>query len=141
MRILLDTNVVLDLLLEREPWRLEAEAIAEAGADGGVEVYVCASAITDIYYIARKLVGAEKARAVVRTCLDNLAILGVTQGLLDAAERRTGIDFEDDVQIECATSADLDAIVTRDEVGFANSPVAVLSPAELLARLRKAKDA
>ncbi len=44
--------------------------------------------ITDIFYISRKLVGAAKARRIVRHCLDNLQIVSVTRDLLDAAERR-----------------------------------------------------
>jgi predicted nucleic acid-binding protein len=52
MRVLLDTNVILDLMLERDPWRAEAEAIAEAGADGRLQAHACASSITDIFYIS-----------------------------------------------------------------------------------------
>jgi predicted nucleic acid-binding protein len=141
MRVLLDTNVVLDLLLERDPWRAEAEAIAWAGADGRVEARVCASSITDIYYISAKLVGADKARRIVRNCLDLLQVVNVTRDLLDAAELRGGNDYEDDLQIECALNARLDAIVTRNPKDFADSPVLVLTPAELLARLAKAPDA
>jgi predicted nucleic acid-binding protein len=50
MRVLLDTNVILDLMLEREAWRAEAEAIAEAGADARLQAHVCASSITDIFW-------------------------------------------------------------------------------------------
>jgi predicted nucleic acid-binding protein len=50
MKVLLDTNVVLDLMLERDPWRAEAEAIAQASADGHLHAHVCASSITDIFY-------------------------------------------------------------------------------------------
>jgi predicted nucleic acid-binding protein len=141
MRALLDTNVILDLMLEREPWRAEAEAIAEAGADGRLQAHVCASAITDLFYISRRLVGVERARVIVRTCLDRLQIVCVTRDLLVAAERRGGSDFEDDLQIECATDVRLDAIVTRDTRGFANSPVPALTPAELLGRLPRATNA
>src|SRR4051812_11293228 len=88
LKVLLDTNVVLDLLLVREPWRTEAEAIARAGADGRIVAHVGASSITDIFYISRKLVGAEQARRIVRACLDTLQIVGVTRELLDAADRR-----------------------------------------------------
>jgi predicted nucleic acid-binding protein len=53
MKVLLDTNVVLELLLVREPWRIEAEAIAQAGADGRILAHVGASSITDIFYYPR----------------------------------------------------------------------------------------
>jgi predicted nucleic acid-binding protein len=141
MKVLFDTNVILDLMLEREPWRAEAEAIAQASADGHIHAHVCASAITDIYYISRKLVGAERARIIVRTCLARVGALSVTHDLLEAAERRGGSDFEDDLQIECAVLAVLDAIVTRDPKGFAGSPIPVLTPAELLAQIPKGDDA
>src|SRR4051812_45087241 len=118
MRVLLDTNVVLDLLLVREPWRIQAEAIAQAGADGRIVAHVGASSITDIFYISRRLVGAEQARRIVQACLDTLQILDATRELLDAAERRAGDDFEDNLQVECAIAAGLDAIITRDTTGF-----------------------
>jgi predicted nucleic acid-binding protein len=138
MRVSLDTNVILDLMLEREPWRAEAEAIAEAGADARLQAHVCASSIADIFYISRKLVGVDKARHTVRKCLDLLHVVSVTRDLLDAAERRGANDYEDDVQIECAVEADLDAIVTRNPKDFAASPIPVLTPTELLVLLLKA---
>ena len=127
--------------LEREPWRAEAEAIAEAGADGRIQAYACASSITDIFYISRKLVGANKARRIVRNCLDLLQIVSVTRDLLDAAERWSGSDFEDNLQIVCSVEARLDAIVTRNPGDFAGSPILVMTPAELLASLAKNLDA
>ena len=135
MKVLLDTNVVLDLLLERDPWRVDAEAIAQASSDGRLQSHVSASTITDIFYIGRRLVGTEQARRVVRACLDTLQIVGVTRELLDAADRRAGSDYEDNLQIECAVAAGVDAIITRDLRGFGTSPIIALTPAELVARL------
>ncbi len=135
MRVLLDTNVILDLLLEREPWRAEAMAIAEASADGRIQPHVSASSITDVFYISRRLVGVAKARRVVRACLDTLQVISVTRDLLDAADRRVGNDYEDNLQVECAIAARLDAIVTRDPKGFEGSPIPVMTPAELIVRL------
>ncbi len=66
--------------------------------------------------------------------------MSVTRDLLDAAERRSGIDLEDNLQIACAVEARLDAIVTRNPKDFAGSQVPVLSPAEPLARLPKAPE-
>jgi predicted nucleic acid-binding protein len=128
MKVLLDTNVVLDLMLEREPWRQEAEAIAQADANQRLQSHVCASAITDIFYISRRLVGPERARGIVRKCLDRLEVVSVTRDSLDAAERRGGNDFEDDLQIQCAIDALLDAVVTRNPKDFVGFPSPDLDP-------------
>jgi hypothetical protein len=106
-----------------------------------LQSHVCASSITDIFYISRKLVGADKARRIVRNCLDLLQVVNVTRDLLDAAERRGGSDYEDDLQIECASDAHLDAIVTRNPKAFAGSSLPVLTPTEFLAKLPQAPDA
>jgi predicted nucleic acid-binding protein len=55
MKVLLDTIAVLDLVLERDPWHAAAEAIAQAGADGRLQAHVCASSITDIFYISGQM--------------------------------------------------------------------------------------
>jgi predicted nucleic acid-binding protein len=135
IKVLLDTNVVLDVMLERDPSSTEAKAIAQADAEGRIEAYVSATSITDVYYVSRKVVGAEKARVILRRCLDDLQIVSVTHDMLDAAEQRGGSDFEDDLQIECAALACLDAIVTRDPKDFAGSIVPILTPTELVARV------
>lgn len=135
MNVLFDTNVVLDVLLRRETWLADAERLWKAAEEGRVRAFVCASSITDIFYTCRKLIGAGAARGIVRGCLDRLEIVGVTRDLLDAAYALGHPDFEDDLQAACAVAAGLDAIVTRNAQDFAGSPVAVLSPAELLGRL------
>jgi predicted nucleic acid-binding protein len=53
MRVLLDTNVVLDVLLKREPWVAEAQILWQANDDGSVAGYVVATTLTNIFYIAR----------------------------------------------------------------------------------------
>ena len=141
MKILLDTNVILDMMLKRAPWVVEAEGLWKAVEAGKVEPYVCASSITDIFYITRKLAGAEGARRIVRACLDQMVIVGVTRDLLESAYAREHPDFEDDLQVACAEDSQLDAIVTRDPKGFADSPVSVMTPEELLERLSKEENA
>lgn len=135
MKILLDTNIVLDVLLERAEWLAEAEILWEASSDGRLSSYMTASSVTDIDYISRRLVGSERARQLIRRCLDDLRIIGVTADLIEAAYARGGTDFEDDLQIVCAGAVQLDKIVTRDAAGFANSPIPVLTPTELIALL------
>lgn len=136
MRVLFDTNIVLDVLLKLEPWVTESMAVWQANDGGQIAGYVLASAITDIFYVARRLAGLEIARTAVRTCLEAFEICVVDRRTLEQAEGLPGNDFEDNVQIACASIADLDAIVTRDKKGFKAATIPVLAPSELLRQLR-----
>ncbi len=135
MRVLLDTNVLLDVLLNRDPWVKQASAVWQASDEGEIVGYIMACAIADIFYIARRLVTIETARAAVRICLDAFEVCSVDQQTLEHAETLSGSDFEDNLQIACADMTGLDAIVTRDKKGFQSAVIPVLTPTELLAQL------
>ena len=109
--------------------------------DRRLEAHICASSLTDIDYISRKLAGAEKARIIVRRCLDRLQVVNVT--LICSTPPNDGAAATSKTIFEpsCAVDARLDAIVTRDPEGFTGSPVPVLTPDELLVQLSKATDA
>jgi predicted nucleic acid-binding protein len=135
IRILLDTNVVLDALLDRQPWIADARAIWQAHLNDQIAAHITATAVTDVFYVARRLAGSDQAWLAVRACLDQLYLISVGSSELQTAAALGGRDFEDSLQIACAAGAKLDAIVTRDPAGFADSPVEVVRPAELLSRL------
>lgn len=136
-RLLVDTNVLLDVLLGRLPWKAEADAVLDAFRDGQLAVVISALTIANAFYVGRRSVGTAAARAWVRDSLDAFEIVSVDRAILAAADRLTGSDFEDGIQIASAVAAGVDAIVTRDPKGFSSSPVPVLSPAELLSELLK----
>lgn len=133
MKILLDTNVVLDALFNRPPWGADAKAIWQAHQQGMVTAYVSATTVTDVFYIGRKQSGIASAKAGVKTCLDQLHMIDVGFAELAAAYGRGGGDFEDDVQIACAQTAGLDYIITRDVAGFTGSPVPAILPNDFVA--------
>jgi predicted nucleic acid-binding protein len=135
MRVLLDTNLVLDVLLRREPWLAEARALWEAGDAGRLTACIVASTLTDIFYIARKLKGLDLAHRAVQVCLEAFEICPIDRATVELAAALPGPDFEDNLQIACAVQLALDAIVTRDAEGFAQSPIPVWTPAEALSRL------
>lgn len=135
VRALIDTNVVLDLLLAREPWASEAKPIWDARDDGHLEAYLPASVLTDIYYIRRKQIGADAARAAVGECLHRFIILVVDRALLEAALHLAGPDFEDDVQIVSVQASGLNLIVTRNVADFVHGSIPALTPTEIVARL------
>ena len=135
IRILLDTNVALDLLLHRAPWAADAEAIRVAHTDGAIAAHLTASSLTDVFYLARRLIGRDGAWDAVRSCLDHFPVVAVGMGELQSAAVLPGEDFEDNLQIACAVAVGLEFIVTRDPGGFADSPVPVLEPAAFLAKV------
>ena len=131
-RVLLDTNVILDVLLEREPFVADAATIWQAVEDQAIQGYVTATTLTNIYYIAHKLKGSTVARLAVSEILALMRVCAVNDTVLRAALALPLADYEDAVQVACALAADLEVIVTRDVEGFASSPVQTIAPAEFL---------
>jgi predicted nucleic acid-binding protein len=136
MRVLLDTNVLLDVLLRRDPWVAESSAVWQANDEGRIVGHVMACAIADIFYIGRRLTELETAHRAVRICLEAFEVCAVDRLALEQAQALPGNDFEDNLQIACANLAGLDAIVTRDRQGFESAAMPVLLPEELLKQLR-----
>lgn len=137
MRVLLNTNVLLDVLLKREPWVAESSAVWQVHDEGQIIGHVMACAIADIFYIARRLTTLETACTAVRICLEAFEICAVDRQTLEQAQTLPGGDFEDNLQIACASLFGLDAIVTRDTQGFKAAAMPVLTPAELLIQFRR----
>ena len=138
MRVLIDTHIVLDFLLQREPFSQDAELLFKAIDAGQVVGYVTATTLTDIFYIARKHTrSVEQARQAVSETLTAMVICPVNRTVLESAFSSGLADFEDAVQIFCAVTQGLDGILTRDTQGFLSSPLPVLSIQELLSRLRR----
>ena len=135
MNVLLDTNVVLDVLLAREPFLADSQAVWQACDDGRISGYILASSLTDIFFIARRLVGRDTARRAVEVCLSTFAVCPVNQAVLEQAFSLSGSDFEDDVQIAAALQSGIDTIVTRNPADFAHASLAVITPPVLLAQL------
>ncbi len=135
MKVLLDTNVVLDFLLVRQPWYPEAVQVWDAHQDGRVTAYVAAFSLPTVFYIVRRQADLQRAHDSLKICLETLEILPLQRSTLESARTFPGNDFEDNLQMACATEAMLDAIVTRDPSGFVNATVPILTPAAFLAGL------
>lgn len=126
MRVLIDTNIILDFLLQREPFCQDAELLFQEIEAGQIIGYVTATTLTDIFYIARKHTRSIKqARQAISETLTVMLICPVNRAVLKSAFDSGFVDFEDAVQIFCAVDRGLDAIVTRDSKGFLKSPVSV----------------
>lgn len=136
MKFLMDTNIVLDAYLLRNPWHAEAAVIVKLNATGVIKGFIPGSAITDVFYILRKQVSQPLAVEVIKIILQDFEICPIDRPLLSAAAEMPEPDFEDNVQIACADRLQLDCIVTRDRNGFAQSVLPVFTPTEFLARTK-----
>jgi len=138
VRVLIDTNIVLDFLLQREPFSQDAELLFQAIDVGEVVGYVTATTLTDIFYISRRHTRSiEQARQAVSETLTVMMICPVDRPVLESAFNSGLADFEDAVQIFSAVAQGLEAIVTRDAQGFLSSLIPVLSLQELLQQVRQ----
>lgn len=135
MKVLVDTNVVLDHLLEREPFVDSAERLLSLVDSGGLDALVCSTAITTIHYLASKAVGPAKAAGYVRELLAIFGVAPVDREMLRDALDSGFADYEDAVVHQAALAAGAGAIVTRNGKDFANSALPVFSPPEFLAAL------
>lgn len=130
MRVLIDTNVVLDFLQEREPFVENAVRLFERIDTGEIEGFIAATTITNIYYIVRRAAGRVVAQDVITQVLADLNICAVDLQILEQALALNFEDFEDAVQYACAVAHSVDAIVTRDTSGFVNAGISVMLPDE-----------
>lgn len=132
MRVLFDTNVLLDALLERDPFAENAVFLLNAVKARKIDGFISATTVTDIYYLVRKRTkSSDKAFAAVINLLRLMSICPVDRLIIEAAASLTGTDFEDNIQLACAASLELDAIVTRDKAGFEASSILIMSSADL----------
>ena len=128
MRILIDTNVILDFLQEREPFVENASKLFERIDAGEIEGFIVATTITNIYYIVRRAAGRVVARDAIMQVLSDLNICAVN---LEILEQALALNFEDAVQYACAVVHSVDVIVTRDASGFVNAEIPIVLPEEI----------
>ena len=135
MKILLDTNIVLDLLLERKSFVDFAEEIFVMIEERKVEGFLCPTSITTIYYLLNKYLDKNRCNEAMKTLLDLFDIVKIDKKILIKSLENSGSDFEDSVIYTSADFANIDVIITRDKKGFKNSKIEILSPAEFLTDL------
>jgi predicted nucleic acid-binding protein len=136
MRVLFDTNVVLDVLLDRKPFAGPAAELFSRVESGEMKGFLCATTITTIHYLATSVVGKSQARKEIRKLLRLFEVAPVNRIVLESALERRMNDFEDAVIYEAARQIDTQAVVTRDARGFKKSQIPVYTPIELVKMLK-----
>lgn len=132
MRVLVDTNVVLDVLLDRHPFAGAATEVFALVEISRIEGFLCATTVTTVDYLLGQAMTTSGARESLQKLLDLFEVAPVNRPVLDQALRSDIPDFEDAVLEQAGRLVGVDAIVTRNARDFAKSSVTVLDPTQLV---------
>lgn len=133
MRILVDTNIIIDALTGREPFRESAEQIFLLAANQIEDMYITASSATDIYYLIRKhLHNTEQSKNTMSKLYQLFGILDVTANDCQEALTLDIKDYEDAVFSCCAKRCQMDYIVTRNIKDYEQSKVKAILPDDFI---------
>ena len=136
MKLLLDTNIIIDVLTKRGGYE-ESLALIRHCELGRADGFISATTVTDVVYILRKHIPPASVRDTVQTLLVIVDVAGVLKGDISAAFLSKMRDFEDAVQSACALRIGAEYIVTRNLKDFEQSPVPAISPGAMLDILGK----
>lgn len=127
-RIFVDTNILLDVLLEREGYYYDALKIWANAENGNVEACIAAISLNNIHYVMRKLKSETTAMIAVKILLRIFKVIPVDADILGLAVDFHDKDFEDDIQLQCALKAKCSQLFTRNPNHYDHSAIAVVPP-------------
>ncbi len=139
MKIFLDTNILMDVLLARQPFCLHAARLLELCAEGQLDGHVSTIAFPTLAYILRKGHTPEYVRRKLQVLTDIVTPVDFTAALLQQAMTLQFDDLEDAMQTVCARSCAAEAIVTRNIKDFVDSGIPAFAPENFLAMFSASK--
>ncbi len=139
MRLLIDTNIILDIALKREPFYKDSVTIFKNIDNKTTFGFVTATTITDIYYISKKDKGHVIAIEFISNLIQFVDLIGIDKEIIIEALATKLTDFEDSIQSVASTYNDIDYIITRNTKDFKDSDVKALTPVEFINLTRRKK--
>ena len=133
MIVLLDTNIIMDALQERQPFDIPAKEILKHSQYGKLACLFTANATTDIFYLYSKARDIKSARIALEFLLEQYRVISITHEDCTNALSLSIDDFEDALAVVCAQKANVDYIITRDDKLLSyDLPIKAITPTELL---------
>ena len=132
MKIFVDTNVIIDYLVDRVPFADDAEAVIDICVSEGNEGAFSGLSACNAVYIIGRAIGQCKAELLVKGVASLIGLLPINSEEIKSNLGAEHPDFEDSLQIAAAQAWGADVIVTRDSTGFVNSPIKVQTPSEFI---------
>jgi predicted nucleic acid-binding protein len=136
LKILFDTNIILDVLLEREPFFEIAANLFDAVEAKIVEGYLCATTLTTIDYFLTKYRNRDVANTAIKKLLKLYSVAKVDRAVLESALNSNFIDFEDAVIYYSANDSCVNGIVTRNTADFKTAQLPIYQPDDLWALIQ-----
>ncbi len=137
MKVLIDTNVIIDALTSREPWNESAETIFIMTANHMMDMYITASSATDIYYLVRKhMHNADQTKQIMEKLYSLIGILTVSGAECIDALASSVSDYEDAVVERVSVRADMDYIITRNVKDYQQGMVKAISPDDFIVLMK-----
>ena len=132
-KILIDTNVLLDYLVERELFYEDAKNVVLTCTEENTRGCIAAHSIPNMYFILRKEFSSEERRQLLSNLCEIFDVEGIDKDkLLAGLENENFSDFEDCLQMECAKNYGAEYIVTRNISDFSSSDIKAILPSEYL---------
>jgi predicted nucleic acid-binding protein len=135
MKILIDTNIFLDVILKRQPHYKYSSQVWSLISDKKINGYISAISINNLYYISRKIIEIELVEELVDQILDEFEVVSLTKEILRQARTIKNKDYEDSIQYFSAINCYCDFIITRNKNDFPDGGIKIIGPAEFLSIL------
>ncbi|HCP32212.1 TPA: PIN domain nuclease [Candidatus Acetothermia bacterium] len=135
MRVIVDTNVVLDVLLARRSFVESASRVFALVEQSRIEASLCATTVTTVDYLLTQSLSRDEGRQALRGLLELFEIAPVNRSVIEEALQSKIEDFEDAVLEQAGRLTGAEAIITRTTKDFRKSSIKALDPAELLLAL------
>lgn len=138
MRVFIDTNILLDHLIGREPYFQSADKIIKLCAEKKIQGYIAAHSITNMFYILRKDMSEKERREALLELCKILRVEGIDSvKIISGLKNKKFSDFEDCLQEECAAAIKADYIITRNKEDYAFSELQCSTAEEFLEALEE----
>lgn len=137
MKILVDTNVILDVLIKREPFYIDSAKVWTYVSEELTEGYISAISVNNLYYIVKRLKSLEIAEEFVDQLLNDFNIIELTKDILKQARTIPDLDYEDLIQYFSAVHRGCDIIITRNKKDFPAIGLKILTPKEFIDLITK----
>jgi predicted nucleic acid-binding protein len=130
-KVFIDTNIIIDLIADRKPFSKFSIEIFKKAEEKKIKLFTSSHSIATTHYLLKKYLEEKLLRDVLYNLLDYITVIAVDTDVLKKGLRSKHKDFEDSIQILCASTIDnIDCIVTRNIKDFRDSEILVLTPDE-----------